>query len=159
MRSILLAVVFLAGMGCRAHMVSQPGSGMAYGPVNESSRPGTIRYLNRGLPAVREARRQDAYQQMYSACRGYYRIDGEGPQATGYTTIQATNYGATAHTSEWWVIQYSCVPPPPAYPPPATYPQPAAYSPQHGQPGSGVPPSGQGHPSAPSPPVASPNVP
>jgi hypothetical protein len=122
-----LALILLVGAvsvlaSCRAHMESRPGSTTAYGPVNEPTRPGVIRYLNAGARPVREHRRRSAYKQMYQTCGGYYRIDSEGPESPGSTTIRVTPFGVSASTGEWWAIQFTCVPPSGAYPPAVAYP-------------------------------------
>jgi hypothetical protein len=162
---------------CRAHMETPPGSVERYGPVDEASRPGVVRYLNAGARPVREHRRRNAYKQMYETCGGYYRIDSEGPESPGYTTIRVTPFGASASTEGWWAFQFTCVPPPGAYsprraylpppnPPPTGFsaprsdPPPVGQAPPPGQPSwppGQVPQSGQAADSPPaSPPVGSP---
>ncbi|MEK9145263.1 MAG: hypothetical protein AAB339_06620, partial [Elusimicrobiota bacterium] len=66
----------LLAAGCRADMVIEPGrnSTSAYAPVNEAQRPGVIKYLNAGARSVKDARREDAYKKMHSACGGAYKI-------------------------------------------------------------------------------------
>lgn len=109
MRRLLVLAVLVSG--CGAEMVSAPGrTGLAYGPVNEGSRGGVVRYLNQGASFVIQDRRQDAYAQMYEACRGRYRIDAEGAQVRGGYVVPAGNM-LVAGTTEYWYIQFSCVPP------------------------------------------------
>lgn len=72
--------------GCAATMVNDPGAANSkYGPTNASSRPGLIKFLNQGAPPVREARREDAYKQMFDVCRGKYKIISEGPRTENET--------------------------------------------------------------------------
>src|SRR5690349_10140380 len=79
-RAVLSVLVLpVATLACRAHMVSAPGGDSEYGPVNQASRGGVIKYKNSGLAANK--RRENAYRQMYKACGGYYRIDAEGPRS------------------------------------------------------------------------------
>jgi hypothetical protein len=98
--------------GCSADMVVRPGGGSAsqYAPVNESSRPGIVKYLNEGAQSVKEARRQDAYKQMHNACGGDYKIVAEGPRAEGSAIVPA-GYGAITADSQYLYIQFECVSP------------------------------------------------
>lgn len=105
----LPAFLFLVA-GCAVQMVSLPGSSAPsqYGPVNESSRPGLVKYLNKGVEDVRPQRREDAYRQMHSACSGKYRIDGECPRAEG-GVVAPVGSAALFLESQYWYIQFSCV--------------------------------------------------
>lgn len=110
-RSIFIVIVTIALSACSADMVSSPGaaSSSPYAPINEASRFGVIKYLNQGADAVIRQRREDAYRQMYSACSGKYRIDAEGPNAEGGAVVQSRS-GAFWAQSQYWYIQFSCVP-------------------------------------------------
>ena len=110
----LMAVPWVAS--CSARMVAAPGGGppSPYGPVNQASRGGTVKYLNQGIAPVRNARREDAYRQMYNACGGYYRIDSEGPHSEGGRVVRDGSGGVDVESYEYWYIQFSCVAPPPA---------------------------------------------
>jgi hypothetical protein len=79
-------------------MVSSPGgvSGSQYAPQNEKARLGTIKYLNQGAGAVIDARREDAYKQMFTACNGKYNIVSEGPRTEG------------GDLDEYWYIRFEC---------------------------------------------------
>jgi hypothetical protein len=91
-------------------MVSAPGSTSPspYAPVNESSRGGVIKYLNQGASVVKRKRREDAYKQMFDACRGKYRIDAEGPRTEGGVVIPVGGVAAI-EDSQYWYIQFSCI--------------------------------------------------
>lgn len=108
MRNVLVAVLAL---GCSASMVNPPGgaTGSPNAPVNEAARPGLVKYLNQGAGSVIAARREDAYKQMHSACRGSYRIDAEGPRAEGGMVVPVGE-GAVWSSTEYWYIQFSCAP-------------------------------------------------
>lgn len=109
MRWMLLVAAVVSG--CGASMVNAPGAGgSAFAPVNEGSRPGVVSYLNQGASFVVKARREDAYKQMFAACHGVYRIDGEGPHESGGVVTSAGN-SAYVTAVQYWYIQFSCVPP------------------------------------------------
>jgi len=95
--------------GCMsAQMVSAPNSESAYAPVNESSRPGIVKYLNDGAGYVRKQRRDDAYKQMHEACSGPYRIDAEGSNVEG-GIVMSSGSGTFWAQSNYWYIQFSCI--------------------------------------------------
>lgn len=105
--------VVIAGLvsltGCvSADVVSSPNSRSAYAPINASSRPGLIKYLNDGAAFVREKRRENAYRQMHDACAGKYKIDAEGTSSEGGAIIN-TSTGSFFAQSHYWYIQFSCV--------------------------------------------------
>lgn len=114
MRAFWMFTIVSLLTGCaavyRADMVNPPGgiANSPNAPVNESARPGTIRYLNDGASFVREGRRERAYQIMREACGGDYRIDGEGPQLRDGIVIVEEDV-AVALSSEYWYIQFSCI--------------------------------------------------
>lgn len=112
MRSIitLLLAGILSLTGCAAHMVVNPGaqSNSPYAPVNEDTRPGIIKYLNADARPVREARRNDAYHQMYEACSGKYRILREGMRLEGGVIMPAGD-GAIYADSQDIYIEFQCV--------------------------------------------------
>ena len=131
----VILFVVIAAQACSATMVNAPGASSAsspYAPVNEASRGGMIKYLNQGASYVVEQRREDAYKQMYTACRGTYRIDAEGPNAEGGAAIPIQGGGAVWTQSQYWYIQFSCAPQPPTqggYGPSQSQPAPAPVSP------------------------------
>lgn len=111
---INLLLVVIAGLvtltGCvSADMVSSPGASSAFAPINASTRPGLVKYLNDGAAFVREKRREDAYRQMHDACAGQYKIDAEDSSAEGGAIIN-TSTGSFFAQSHYWYIQFSCVP-------------------------------------------------
>ena len=103
----LLLALFLGLGGCAAQMISKPGTASQYGPSNEDSRVGTIRYLNQGADGVIKARREDAYRQMHGACKGKYKIVSEGSQNNGGS---ATTFGQSTFftQNEYWFINFNC---------------------------------------------------
>lgn len=109
-----LAMMASGLLGCSATMVNSPGMARSlspYAPVNEASRGGVVKYLNQGASSVVRQRRDDAYRQMYTACGGSYRINAEGPNAEGGVVIPIQGGGAMWTQSQYWYIQFSCVPP------------------------------------------------
>jgi hypothetical protein len=98
-------------IGCTAQMVSPPGklNNSPFAPVNEALRPGVIKYLNAGVPSVRESRREDAYRQMHQSCNGKYQIDAEGPREEGGTVMAVSPTTSVFANSQYWYIQFSCL--------------------------------------------------
>jgi len=88
-------------------MVSKPGENSQYGPTNEKTRPGIVKYLNNGADFVIKQRREDAYKQMHAACNGKYKMLGEGPNSEGGTASSVG--GAVFYDSyQYWYIQFQC---------------------------------------------------
>jgi hypothetical protein len=90
----LVGVLILSA--CGAHMVSNPSpEANPYGPVNLAEQGGEIRYKSSGV--LSDERRKSAYKQMYEACKGSYRIDGESDHpGARYTIVNSqTNGSAT----------------------------------------------------------------
>jgi hypothetical protein len=144
MRNFQRACLLLLALGpaaCTATMVNLPGGAekpSAFAPVNETApTAGLIKWSANGTSAALKARRQDAYRQMFAACKGSYRIDGEGPKQENGLVVPAAE-GAAAAPAPYWYIQFSCVPkttggvaaaseeavPPPIGPAPRTSPDP-----------------------------------
>ena len=94
MRSQTWPFLSLVLLGCAAHMVSNPSAINSYGPVNAAERGGEIKYKASG--ALASTRRQDAYKQMYQACNGSYRIDGESEKPGATYTFSNSHTNATA---------------------------------------------------------------
>ncbi|MEK6742487.1 MAG: hypothetical protein AABZ15_02705 [Nitrospirota bacterium] len=109
-RAVLLVIAILVVSACGAQMVQAPGSGTSsqYAPINEASRSGVMKYLNEGADSVIARRRENAYQQMHSACNGKYRIDSEGPRAEGGAIVPMGS-GSMYFDSQYWYIKFSCV--------------------------------------------------
>jgi hypothetical protein len=114
--------------GCSATMVNPPGgaTGSPYAPVNEGQRPGVVSFLNQGLPDLVQARREDAYKQMFTACGGAYRIDREGAVASGGSAIPLGGGVTTWRENHYWSIQFSCMQTPEPRPTAAPAPAPRA---------------------------------
>ena len=104
---LLFGILFLTG--CTATMVSAPGKNTTsrYAPINETSRPGIIKYLNAGDSEVIQARREDAYKKMYKACNGKYKIINEGSQLKNGAIIPIGS-GAYYSQSEYLYINFEC---------------------------------------------------
>lgn len=86
-----------------------------YAPINETveTRPiGITSYMNEGVSAVREARREDAYKKMFNACNGKYKILGESSSETG-DFYYAQNMGSATYisnlSSSYVYIKFECV--------------------------------------------------
>jgi hypothetical protein len=96
-------------------MVQRPGvnstSGQ-YAPINASANAeGIVAYLDEGVDAIRNARREDALKQMFEACDGKYRILYEGTQESdpSYVT-QGTPIGLNTYSvsSSHVYFRFSC---------------------------------------------------
>lgn len=108
MRAALLVLVV---SGCGAQMARNPNAPPPqYAPVNES-RAGEVSYSANGAAFVVRSRREDAYKQMYHACRGYYRIDSEEGVVTGHAVESDGSGSAYTHPQITQVIRFSCVAP------------------------------------------------
>lgn len=107
---LLLPLLAVFVTACTADMVVAPGgpSHSAYAPINEAKRPGIIKYLNEGAQAVRDARREDAYKQMHSACGGTYRILREGTRSDGGAVVPLGNIAVYGET-QYVYIEFECV--------------------------------------------------
>lgn len=111
-----LLVVLLSS--CAARMVETHGASK-YGPRNEAP-GGRVQYIGTGLAALVEARREDAYKQMYEACGGSYNISREFDEPAGaYTSGSSQKLGGgytanNSYTSQSMmrVIEFVCVPAP-----------------------------------------------
>ena len=89
-------------------MVFAPGgSSSAYAPINESSRPGMVKYLNEGGGPVIRARRESAYRKMHDSCGGPYEILSEGPQSEGAVAIPVGN-AFVSSSSQYVYISFKC---------------------------------------------------
>lgn len=113
---ILPLVVMALMSGCAARMVETHG-GSKYGPKNEGP-GGRVQYISTGLSGLVEARREDAYKQMFEACNGSYNIVREFDEPNGSVTSGSSqNLGGgytanSAYTSQSMlrVIEFACVP-------------------------------------------------
>jgi hypothetical protein len=72
----LFPVVAVTAFGCSAQMVNRPidADSSPYAPTSQPKQRLEIKYLADGADFVLEARRKDAYRQMYETCAGPYRI-------------------------------------------------------------------------------------
>lgn len=77
----VVAVVAFSLCGCSASSVNtKDPSRSRFAPIDERTTAGEISYCNAGIKTVRNARRDDAYQKMYSTCGGSYQIVREEDQ-------------------------------------------------------------------------------
>lgn len=104
-----IALITILLWGCSAHMVVRPRSEQSeFGPINETERPGIVKYLNAGAQSIRSARRDDAYRKMHHACDGRYKITKEGPRSEGGAIIPIGS-GAVYAESQYLYISFKCV--------------------------------------------------
>lgn len=110
-----ISAVLLVGVliGCTsATLVKTPGVSSIpseYAPVNAASDNfGTVKYLDEGISAVREARKKDAYKKMYEACNGKYAILNTGASESNPVFSTQGNLTFTA-TSSTVFINFKCV--------------------------------------------------
>jgi hypothetical protein len=81
---IVIPIFLFALTSCTAQMIVPPGNTKSkYAPANQSSNKGIVKYSTEGARSVVEARREDAYKRMYSACGGRYIIVSEGMKPEG----------------------------------------------------------------------------
>ncbi|MFV8784415.1 hypothetical protein ACNKU7_18510 [Microbulbifer sp. SA54] len=110
-----ISAVLLVGLlsGCTsATLVKAPGVSSIpseYAPVNAGSDNfGTVKYLDEGAAAVRDARKKDAYKKMYEACNGKYAILDAGSSESNPTFSTHGNLTFAA-TSSTVFINFKCV--------------------------------------------------
>ncbi|MFZ5316492.1 hypothetical protein ACOY7N_21010 [Enterobacter asburiae] len=108
MKAVFLFFMMFLLTSCSASTVVPAGAKSAYGPVNESSLVGIVKYLNSGADFVINSRRNDAYKQMFTACSGKYKILEEGSKNDGYSVYQTDNSAAISGI-DYWYIKYACV--------------------------------------------------
>lgn len=102
---VLLLPVFLTG--CGASLVSVRDIGNPHGPVNEV-KGGTVQYLNDGYSTVKEGRRNDAYEKMFTYCDGPYRIVREYVTSEGSVGSNVSNQFNYALNSSDMNIDFEC---------------------------------------------------
>lgn len=108
MKTLMLFTLSLTLAGCAATMVNSPGGKRSkFGPMNDSERIGSVKYLNQGASFVIDSRREDAYKQMYLACHGKYVIVSEGPKA-GDGVINRFGSSLITSSEEYWYINFKC---------------------------------------------------
>lgn len=90
MKVVYSASLLLLLGGCMsASSVKVDGpSASSYAPINELISEGEISYCNAGLKSIRDARRKDAYEKMYSACGGSYQIVREEEQNAAFCKME-----------------------------------------------------------------------
>lgn len=104
------AFVFLFN-GCSAKIEHLPGSKETskYAPVNAQEQYGIVSYRNQGISAVREARRENAYKEMYNTCNGKYKIINESNQNDGAVFVSNNNGGGYMQSTSRIYIKFICV--------------------------------------------------
>ena len=81
-------------IGCvakTATMVKSPGETSQYAPMNDNPNRGIISYRSNGPASAVKERLEDAYRQMYDACKGKYIIVNQDSQITGAMAISSGN--------------------------------------------------------------------
>ena len=121
-----LIIPTLLLVGCSSvDMLQAPGAVQTskYGPVNQatSSNVGAIQYMVGGLDSITQSRRENAFKQMFDACKGKYEIVDEHTSGGGtseYTPTQVTGAAgsmvngmkeAQANPFMYRVIVFKCV--------------------------------------------------
>ena len=74
MGSLIVLGTAIAGCNTTELLMPPGGNQSTYAPVNEATRPGLIRYVWSNDQDTERARRMDAYERMWHACDGKYRI-------------------------------------------------------------------------------------
>jgi len=117
MKKALFIISLLSLTACTsADMLRTPGASpekSKYAPQNESSNNsvGVVRYLNEGASFVVDARREDAYKQMFNSCNGKYEIIAETDSESLPTTFinqTSTGYMAQTVSSTYRFIHFRC---------------------------------------------------
>lgn len=108
---IKLSILVFLFIGCSAKMEHLPGAKLnsKYAPINAEEQYGLISYLNAGAASVREARREDAYKQMFEACNGKYNIISESNKSDGAVFIPNGSGGGFISNTNNIYIKFNCV--------------------------------------------------
>lgn len=109
--SVISTVFVFLFSGCSAKVEHLPGSieTSKYAPVNAQEQYGMVSYRNAGISAVREARRENAYKEMYNTCNGKYKIINESNQNDGAVFISNNNGGGFMKNTNRIYIKFICV--------------------------------------------------
>ena len=99
----------LAGCNTTQLLMAPGGSQSAYAPVNEATRPGLIRYVWSDDQDTERARRLDAYERMWHACDGKYRILDEEARTEPTGVLSTPNGNGHVATITHWYIEFECV--------------------------------------------------
>jgi hypothetical protein len=79
LRHVVIVATGAALAGCGATLISSAGgAGSPYGPLDDGTRVGVVKYSIDGANFMISRRRNDAYKKMYESCGGSYVIVSEG---------------------------------------------------------------------------------
>ena len=111
MRLLVLSGALLSLVGCiSAQLIMAPGGdGSAYAPVNEAMRPGLIRYVWSEDRETEHERRMEAYERMWAACGGKYRLLDEEARTEPTGLLTTPNGNGHVTTITYWYIEFECV--------------------------------------------------
>ena len=70
---------------------------------------GVVKYHNDGMEAIKNSRKEDAFERMYDNCSGKYKVIEEGPRDETGISHGGANGGAVWGTSHYWYISYECL--------------------------------------------------
>lgn len=103
----MLAMVFL--ISCSAIMVQDVRKTSKYAPSGYKQ-TGIVKYLNQGADVVIEARREDAFKQMYGACGGpEYEILNEGNHVDSKSmTVNNLIGGININETKYMYLEFKC---------------------------------------------------
>jgi hypothetical protein len=109
LRHLVIVVTGAALAGCGATLISSAGgAGSPYGPLDDGTRVGLVKYSIDGANFMISRRRNDAYKKMYESCGGPYVIVSEGARdenakvvstITDSTSSTTTQSGRTAEAT------------------------------------------------------------
>lgn len=107
MKGLVFSALFLLN-GCASAEWVNKKVVSEFGPLNDSSKSGSIRYLNQGYSGIITARREDAYLKMYEYCNKKYKIINEQEQYDGAAAAPVFGIWASSPI-KYWVINFECV--------------------------------------------------
>ena len=106
---LITLALSLAGCNTTQLLMAPGGSQSAYAPVNETTRPGLLRYVWSDDEETESARRLDAYERMWYACDGKYRILDEEARTEPTGVLSTPNGNGHIATITYWYIEFECV--------------------------------------------------
>ena len=106
---LVAAVGLLTGCTTTQLIMSPGGESSEYAPINEAMRPGLIRYVWSEERETEHERRMDAYEQMWKACNGKYRLLDEEARTEPTGLLTTPNGNGHVTTITYWYIEFECV--------------------------------------------------
>lgn len=89
--------------------MSPGGEKSEFAPVNEETRPGLIRYVWSEDRETEHARRMEAYETMWRACDGKYKLLDEEARSEPTGLLTTPNGNGHVTTITYWYIEFECV--------------------------------------------------